>query len=303
VAIGVFDASWSQNYSWNGAAAIVTVTAQSAPAAPAGLTATAGNAQIVLAWRASSGAASYNVYRGTAAGGEAAAPIRTGLTTAAFTDTGLTNGTKYFYKVAAVNATGTSGTSNEASATPQPPVPAVPAGLTASSGDTQVTLAWKASGGAATYNIYRATAAGGEGATPIRTGLTATSFTDTIVTNGTRYFYKVAAVNASGTSGLSNEVSATPHGAVPAAPQGLIATPGHSEVSLSWTAVTGAVSYNIYRGTVSGREASTPIKTNVTAAVYSDAGLANGVRYYYKVAAVNTGGTGSMSNEASARPR
>jgi hypothetical protein len=88
------------------------------PSAPTGLTATAGNTQITLAWTASSGAASYNVYRGTSAGGESSTPIATGVTTVNYTNTGLTNGTTYYYKVKAVNSAGTSGYSNEASAIP-----------------------------------------------------------------------------------------------------------------------------------------------------------------------------------------
>ena len=90
----------------------------SAPPAPTGLTATAGNAQVALAWSASSGATSYNVYRGTAAGAEGTTALASGVTAAAYTNTGLTNGTKYYYKVAAVNSTGTSAQSTEASATP-----------------------------------------------------------------------------------------------------------------------------------------------------------------------------------------
>jgi hypothetical protein len=91
----------------------------SAPAAPTGLSASAGNSQVSLTWTASSGATSYNVYRGTTAGGESTTAIATGLTGTTYTNTGLTNGTTYYYKVAAVNSVGTSGMSNEASATPQ----------------------------------------------------------------------------------------------------------------------------------------------------------------------------------------
>ena len=87
------------------------------PAAPAGLQATAGNGHVSLTWMAASGAASYSVYRGTAAGAEATAAIAAGITVTSYTDTGLTNGTSYFYKVAAVNAGGTSPLSNEATAT------------------------------------------------------------------------------------------------------------------------------------------------------------------------------------------
>ncbi len=86
------------------------------PAVPTGLTATAGSQQVSLTWSASAAATSYSVKRGTATGGPyttVASPSGT-----SDTDTGLTNGTTYFYVVTAVNAIGQSGNSNEASATP-----------------------------------------------------------------------------------------------------------------------------------------------------------------------------------------
>jgi hypothetical protein len=119
VMIGVFDAAWATNYYWNSNGATITVTTGSAPAAPAGLTATAGNRQVRLTWTASSGAVSYNVYRGPAPGAERTTPIATGVTGTSYTNTGLTNGATYYYKVAAVNAAGTSPLSNEASAKPK----------------------------------------------------------------------------------------------------------------------------------------------------------------------------------------
>ena len=87
-----------------------------APAAPTNLKATAGSAQVALTWTGSAGATSYNVYRGTSSGGETL--LTSGLTATGYTDTGLTNGTTYFYQVAAVNSVGTSAKSSEASATP-----------------------------------------------------------------------------------------------------------------------------------------------------------------------------------------
>jgi fibronectin type 3 domain-containing protein len=117
VDLGVFNGTWTHDYYWN-TDSTITVTTVPLPAAPGELTATAGNAQVRLSWTASSGASSYNVYRGISAGGEGATPIKVGVTAPSFTDTGLTNGTKYFYEVAAVNAGGTSGFSKEASATP-----------------------------------------------------------------------------------------------------------------------------------------------------------------------------------------
>jgi hypothetical protein len=180
------------------------------PAAPTGLTATAGDSQVTLAWNASSGATSYNIYRSTTPGGEGSTAYKTGVTTTSYTDSGLTNGTTYYYKVTAVNAAGESGQSSEASAKPEPAIPAIPTGLTATAGDAQVTLSWNASSGATSYNIYRSLTPGGEGTTPYKTGVTTTTFTDTGLTNGTTYYYKVTAVNSGGESGQSSEASATP---------------------------------------------------------------------------------------------
>jgi hypothetical protein len=101
--------------------ATVTVTVPTVPSAPQNLKATAGNAQVTLSWSAPSsngGSAitNYNIYRGTASGGE------TLLTTLgnvlAYTDTAVTNGQTYYYQVTAVNSVGESSKSNEASATP-----------------------------------------------------------------------------------------------------------------------------------------------------------------------------------------
>ncbi|HEY1463667.1 MAG TPA: glycoside hydrolase family 44 protein [Terriglobales bacterium] len=93
-----------------------TGTTPTVPAAPTGLSATAGSTQVALTWTASTGATSYHVKRGTATGG----PYTTvnSPTAASFTDTGLTNGTAYFYVVTAVNTAGESANSSQATATP-----------------------------------------------------------------------------------------------------------------------------------------------------------------------------------------
>src|SRR5262249_42770291 len=88
--------------------------------------------------------------------------------------------------------------------------PATPRNVRAAAGDTQVVVRWDASARAESYSVYRATSPGGEGATPYQTGLTSTTWTDTGLTNGTTYYYRVTAVNGSGESEMSDEVSARP---------------------------------------------------------------------------------------------
>jgi hypothetical protein len=176
-----------------------------------------------------------------------------------------------------------------------------------------VTLTWTAPTGAASYNVYRGTTAGGEGATPVATGVTGTTYTDTRLTIGTAYFYKVTAVNANpaplpSESAPSAEVSATPSDvAPPAAPTNLKASTTAANTStpkvvLTWTGSAGATSYNVYRSIDGNGEGGTPLATGVTGTSYTDRSGAFGTTYFYKVSAVNAGGAGPLSNEASATP-
>ena len=86
------------------------------PSVVTGLQAAAGNAQATLTWSASSGATGYYVKRSTTTGGPYTQVAST--SSATFTDTGLTNGTKYFYVVSAYNSAGESANSPEVNATP-----------------------------------------------------------------------------------------------------------------------------------------------------------------------------------------
>ena len=273
-----------------------------APGAPTALTATAGNAQVALAWTASSGATSYNVYRGTTSGGESTTAIATGVTGTSYTNTGLTNGTTYFYTVAAVSAGGTSTASNEASATPTAgTAPSAPTGLAAAGGTAQITVTWAASSGATAYNIYRGTTSGSEGTTVFASVGNVTTYTNTGLGNGATYFYKVAAVNSVGTSAQSAEVSATTSN-TPPAPTGVAAAAGNSQATVTWTASSGATAYNIYRSTTSGGEGTTVYAALGNVTTYTNTGLTNGTAYYYTVAAVNSVGTSAQSTQVSATP-
>jgi hypothetical protein len=87
------------------------------PFTPTGLTATASNAAISLTWNTAVGADSYMICRSTVTGGPYT-NIASGVTATSYLDTGLSNGTTYYYVVAATNVYGVSSNSAEASATP-----------------------------------------------------------------------------------------------------------------------------------------------------------------------------------------
>ena len=91
--------------------------------------------------------------------------------------------------------------------------PATISGLTASIGTSQVALTWQVTGPISSFNIYRGTSSNGEGATPYAAGVTSSTFTDTAVTAGATYFYKVTSISPAGTeSSPSSEVSAAMFG-------------------------------------------------------------------------------------------
>jgi len=182
-------------------------------AAPTGLTAIAGDKTVSLNWTAVTSATSYNVYRGRSSGNESKTALATGLTSPAYKDSAVNNGTTYFYKVTALNGAAASSQSDEVNAKPAaPPLPDAPSGLTATADNQQVVLAWSAVSDATSYNVYRGTSSNNESATAIATGVTARTYTDSALVNGTTYFYKVASVNANGTGAKSSEASASPTG-------------------------------------------------------------------------------------------
>jgi fibronectin type 3 domain-containing protein len=249
------------------------VSSPTIPAAPTGLTATAGNAQVALSWTASSGATSYNVKRSTVSGSgyvSVASP-----TTASYTNTALTNGTTYYYVVSAVNSVGESANSAQVSATS---TPIGPAGYTYVTNEgqsytftTTVDLAYGANG---SFNYLFS-----------RTGTITfnnATFGDPILGTAKYGFYKVSSPT------------------IPAAPTGLAATAGTAQVALSWTASSGATSYNVKRSTVSG--SGYVSVASPTTASYTNTALTNGTTYYYVVSAVNSVGESANSAQVSATP-
>lgn len=246
--------------------------------APTGLTATPGNAQVALSWNASTGATSYNVKRSTVSGGPYTTVAATTATT--FIDNkSVVNGTTYYYVVSAVSSSQESANSSQVSATPTLPVPP-PTGLQGAPGNNQVTLSWKASAGAASYNVKKSTTYSGP-FTILASGVKSTTLVDTAVKNGLIYCYVVSAVNANGVESVnSNEIEVVPLAPLPP-PVGLTATAGPGSVSLSWTAVPGEEYYYVLRSTVNGG----PFYTTASPAsnYYKDTNVSAGVTYYYEV--------------------
>ncbi|MGB1159217.1 MAG: fibronectin type III domain-containing protein [Porticoccaceae bacterium] len=288
------------------------------PSAPTNLVARAGNGQVTLTWSVVSDADTYSICYAMQSietfdncsayeGGE----LLVGIQDTEKTIANLTNVTQYYFRVTAVNAINQESTpSSEVSETPIPPVPSAPTDVTATPDNRQVTLSWSGVSSATSYRVYYATSSAAlDNATPLNTPNTNRIISG--LTNDTRYYFRVTAVNAiNKESTPSREVYATPMPPVPSAPTNITATPSYEQVTLNWSGVTSANRYSICYA-----EESTTTFDNCRA--LKDRGLlpdirdtkktitklTNGTEYFFRVIAVDAYNQESAaSSEVSSTP-
>lgn len=184
--------------------------------------------------------------------------------------------------------------------------PAAPSGLSATTTSTsQINLAWTDNSSNETgFKIERKTGSGGTYTQVALTSSNVTSYSDTGLTNGTAYYYRIRATNGAGDSSYTSEVTATTLFSIPTAPSGLTATAtSSSAINLTWTDnSSNETGFKIERKIGSGGsyiQIATPA-ANTT--IYNDTSLTSGTTYYYRVRATNSGGDSSYSSEAYATP-
>ncbi|HOX60659.1 MAG TPA: peptidoglycan-binding protein [Candidatus Magasanikbacteria bacterium] len=186
-----------------------------------------------------------------------------------------------------------------------PILPGVPATIqnlvSTASTSSQIDLSWDVDPVADYYMIYSTTTASFDGvfySSDLLATTTALTYSATGLVSSTKYYFEVAGYNENGEGPNSATASSTTSAAeLPSAPSGLTATAASvSQINLSWSAVSGATSYNIYRSTDSYM---TAIATT-SAVSYSNTGLSAATSYSYKVSAVNATGEGEKSGAVSA---
>jgi len=280
------------------------------PVAPVNLIADGGTGQVALSWDAVGNATSYNLYYSTSAGLTTANATKQANVTSPYVLTGLAAGTTYYFVVTAVNGSGEGTASGVASATTaaaQPIVvaPAAPANPIATGGTNQVSVSWGAVASATSYNVYYATSNGVTKSTGTKIANATSPMVQTGLTAGTTYYYVVTAVNSAGESAASVQVAATtlpavPVPSAPAAPTSVTASGGANQATISWAAVNGASSYNLYWSTTSGVTKTNGTKVAGVTSPYVKTGLAAGTTYYFVVTAANSAGESAASAQASA---
>ena len=289
-----------------------------APGAPTDLEADAADDHVDLDWEApaSDGGSAITGYRiEYSTDGDDWDDLEedTETTSTRYRHRGVEPGTRYYYRVRAINAVGESEPSNEASATTEAGVPGAPTDLEADAdGPTEVELDWEApadDGGSPVTGYRIEYSENGDDWDDLEedTESSATRYVHRGASAGTRYYYRVRAINAAGESEPSNEASATTETSEPDAPTGLMARAvDEGRIDLSWTApeFDGGSAVTGYRIEVSYGDVNWQVlteNTQSTATTYTHTGLDPNTEATYRVAAVNAQGHGAYSNTATAR--
>jgi hypothetical protein len=293
---------------WSTASSFTTIVA--APGTPV-LSAPANNATGIVVsptvtWSAVTGAVTYRAQVSTASDFSTGIVADDSTLTAASKAVGtLSNGTKYYWRVNAKNAGGTSawaGTWNFTTIIAAPSAPAPSSPTNAATGVAILpTLSWNAASGATSYQVQVSTASNFATTVFDQSGITVTSQAVTpALSNNTPYYWRVNATNAGGTSAWSGTWSFTTIVAAPSAPA--LASPANAATgvailpTLSWSAASGATSYQVQVSTASNFATTVFDQSGIT--VTSQAvtpALSNNTPYYWRVNATNAGGTSAWS--------
>jgi hypothetical protein len=264
------------------------------------LTATPGNGQVSLSWvnPADADFAGVKVLRKT--GNYPSSPtdgtvVYSGTGTST-TDTGLANGTPYYYKAFSYDLLTNYASGVTTTATPQAPDTTPPgnvSGFAATGGNARVTLTWTnpTDPDFAGVRIQRKTGGYPSGTTDGSTVYDGggTNTTDTGLANGTTYYYKAFSHDVVPNYASGSNASATPQASTdttpPANVTNLISTSGDRQVALRWQNPTDPdfAGVRIQRKTggypTSISDGTTVYDGNGTNT--TDAGLTNGTAYYY----------------------
>jgi fibronectin type 3 domain-containing protein len=282
----------------------------SSPATPNGVTAVGGTGQVTLSWTSVSNATTYNVYYAATSGVTTTSGTKLTSVSSPYIQTGLTAGTTYFYVVTAVNSSGESAASaiastTTASAPPEPTVPTAPTGVTATGGTNQVAISWGAVSSATSYNLYYSTTSGVTKSNGTKITNATSPTVQTGLTAGTAYYYIITAVNSAGEGAASNQIAAStlaavPTPTVPARPTAVTAVGGANQATISWPAVSGSDSYNVYWSSTTGVTTTNGTKVAGVSSPYVKTGLSAGTTYYVIVTANNSVGESAASTQTTA---
>ncbi len=259
-----------------------------------------GSSSNVLKWTAVPEATSYNLYRTNAMDGTFVL-YQQGLSGESYTDTNVSSADNFYYMVQAVDKYGAGNQSSVVSLRPGAVFNGQTSGIYVLAIGPSNSVSWNAVPGAQSYNVFRSSTSGTEGEVPVATGITTLNFNDPSVTTGTTYYYTVAAVTPDTQGPQSTEVSCQT-GSTPLSSPALVGSSVPGGIGLTWHAISGATSYNIFRNDSTGWVLYVQGFVPSGSPSYKDTNVIDGVNYTYSVSAVNATGSGSQSNQVQVNP-
>ncbi|WP_106317958.1 fibronectin type III domain-containing protein [Actinoplanes italicus] len=281
-----------------GFSAVVTARPTVAPpAAPAGLTATAGNGQAVLRWTEAPDATGYYVHiRNVTAGETGFTKLPYPVPGSEWTAAQLQNGATYQFKLQSVSGLIEGAQSAAVTVTPTVPPPAGPTGFTATAGSHEALLRWTEAPDATGYYVHaRNVTAGETGFTKLPYPVPGSQWTAAQLQNGVTYQFKLQSVSGLIEGGFSSTVTVSPTGPAPGAPANMAAQAGNRKAILTWTMPDHGTSVYVFvRNVSAGESGFTRLPYPIAGDSWTATQLANGATYQFKVQAYNdliAGGT------------
>ena len=277
------------------------------PVAPSGVAAGATTTSSVqMNWNAVPNAMSYIVERSNNSTGPFSNVGTPNTTT--YTDNNLSAGQTYYYRIVAVNGTTQSLPSSPAVAVATNaaaiPVPDKTTGLTATAlaSPSRIALGWTANTTGAVPTGYRVERSTNQTDWTLETTTTSTTYSNNSLTPGVVYYYRVIAVNQTGSAAPSDVVSATATTVVPSKVLGLTSTASDTFIALNWAANNTGATPTGYVVERSENQSLWSIIVNLDSSntSHNDLSVTPGITYYYRVMALNQAGEGAPSDVANA---
>lgn len=255
-------------------------------------------------WSDVSGAIAYDVQVSTGADFAVLHVNATGVTATSYSLDGLSNGTRYYWRVRAANLYGPGPWSAAWSFVTEAGITEVPLLVAPAQGEVDVRLSpefvWHALQDAIDYDVQVSAAADFSNLVVDETGVTDTAYAGSGLARATTYHWRVRARLSGGTTNWSAVRTFT---TIPERPaQATLVAPEDAavdvplDVELVWALADGADSYRIRISTRSDMRTSVLDTTGVVDTTLRVYGLDDGVQYYWYVCAVNAGGSGLWSS-------
>ena len=249
----------------------------------------ADSKQLLIRWEVQEDAGGYHLYRADSTQGKYRLLTKASATQNQYKDSKLEPGRKYYYRLVPLTTDGKEENNERALTISGRTVAGVSVTNLSIRSSNTIKLTWKQVKYASGYQVYRSKKKNSEYQLikEIKNGATV-SFTDTSLTPGVDYYYKIRAVvlnqKTAGCGSFSAHVNAR---TVQKTKVTSMKTINVKKIQLNWKRATGASGYKVYRADGSGQKYKLVKTVSAGTLKYVDSNIHTGKTYYYKIKAVS----------------